>query len=229
MSIGVRMVGVFLKPKRTFAALQAQTQHKDWWVPMLVLFAISLVGGCLLYPDALEKSIYDQLQQFEKLTEKEWPYYLNNARETGLNSALTMPIGKVIGIFISAGILWGIVLLILRGDITYKKTLAVLNYSFLVEVSEAVVTVPLAMAKEVTRVQIRLELLIPESLEGIAFFDHLALISVFELWKYSLLGLGLMMVGEVQSRVAKYSLFALCLFCVWSNSVQEWGPSMRLE
>ncbi|MCE2439439.1 MAG: YIP1 family protein [Candidatus Latescibacteria bacterium] len=229
MSIGVRMVGVFLKPKRTFAALQAQTQHKDWWVPMLVLFAISLVGGCLLYPDALEKSIYNQLQHYEKLTEKDWPDYLKNARETGLWSASTMPIGKVIGIFICAGLYWGIVVLILRGGITYKKTLAVVNYSFLVEVFQAVVSVPLAMAKEVTRVQIRLELLIPESLEGIAFFDHLALISVFEMWKYSVLGLGLIIVGNVHSRVAKYCLFALCLLGAWSSSVQEWGPSMRLD
>ena len=189
------MVGIFIAPRRTFTALRAETQYEDWLVPMLVVIIVGMIGGHLLFPDALEKSVFEQLQQFKNLDKKNWSMYLTNARLTGSNSAYANPIITAILIFLVAVFYWGIVRFLFRGNITYKQVLAVINYSFLVQVPEAIITVPLAMAKEVTRVQIRLELLIPESLEGIAFFDHLALISVFEMWKYSLLGLGLIMVG----------------------------------
>ncbi len=155
--------------------------------------------------------------------------YLDNARLTGLNSAYTTSIAGAIGIFLVAVIYWVIIRVIFRSNVTYKMVLAVTSCSFLIQVLEAVVTIPLAMDARLTRVQIRLGSLVPESLDGVLFFDFLSLISVFDLWKYALMGFGLVIVSGIESKIAKYCLFVLCLASALGVAGQEWGPSIRFK
>lgn len=224
-----RMMGVFISPGRAFAALRAETRHEDWWVPILLVTVVAFLQGSLLFPDALEKSVSDQIQQIESIDRKNWSLYLDNARLTGLNSAYTTSIAGAIGILLIAVIFWGIIRVTFRSKVTYKKVLAVTSCSFLVQVLEAVVTVPLAMEARLTRVQIRLGSLVPESLDGVLFFDYLSLISVFDLWKYGLMGFGLIIVSGIESKIAKYCLFILCLLCALGVAGQAWGPSIRFK
>lgn len=224
-----RMIGVFITPGRTFTALRAETQNEDWWVPILAVTFVALAQGYLLFPDALEKSVYDQLQHIENIDKKNWPLHLHNARLTGLNSAYTTSLGRAIGIFLTAVIWWGILRVIFRSNVTYKIVLAVTSYSFLIQVLEAVITVPFAMDAKLTQVQIRLGSLVPESLDGVLFFDYLSLISVFDLWKYAVMGFGLIIVGGIESKIAKYCLFVLCLLSALGAAGQEWGPSIRFK
>ena len=224
-----RMIGVFITPRRTFTALRAETQNEDWWVPILAVTFVALAQGYLLFPDALEKSVYDQLQHIENIDKKNWPLHLHNARLTGLNSAYTISIAEAIGIFLVAVIYWGIIRVIFRSKVTYKKVLAVASCSFLIQVLEAVVTVPLAMEARLTRVQIRLGSWVPESLNGVPFFDYLSLISLFDLWKYGLMGFGLIIVSGIESKMAKYCLFVLCLLSALRAAGQAWGPSMGFK
>ena len=228
-NIAKRMIGVFISPGKTFAALRAETRHEDWWVPILAVTVVALIQGLLLFPDALEKSVSDQIQHIESIDRENWSLYLDKARLTGLNAAYTTSIAEAIIIFLLAVIYWGIIRVIFRSKVTYKKVLAVASCSFLVQVLEAVVAVPLAMEARLTRVQIRLGSLVPESLDGILFFDYLSLISVFDLWKYALIGFGLIIVSEIESKTAKYCLFILCLICVLGAAGQEWGPSMGIK
>lgn len=228
-NIAKRMIGILITPKRAFTALRAETRHEDWWVPILVVTIVVFIQGSLLYPDALEKSVYDQLQYIENIDKENWPLHLHNARLTGLNAAYTTSTAGAIIIFLVAVIYWGIIRVIFRSKVTYKKVLAVASCSFLIQALEAVVTVPLAMEARLTRVQIRLGSLVPESLDGILFFDYLSLISVFDLWKYALMGFGLIVVSEIESKTAKYFLFILCLICALGAAGQEWGPSIRFK
>ena len=223
------MIGVFITPRRAFTALRAETRHEDWWVPILVVTIVAFLQGSMLYPDALEKSVYDQLQYIENIDKENWPLHLHNARLTGLNAAYTTSTAGAIIIFLVAVIYWGIIRVIFRSKVAYKNVLAVASYSFLVQVLEAVVTVPLAIDARLTRVQIRLGSLVPESLDGILFSDYLSLISVFDLWKYALMGFGLIIVSEMESKTAKYCLFILCLLCALGAAGQEWGPSIRFK
>lgn len=228
-NIAKRMIGVFISPGKNFAALRAETRHEDWWGPILIVTIVAFLQGSLLFPDALEKSVSDQLQHIENIDRKSWSLYLDNARLTGLNAAYTTSIAGAIGIFLIAVVYWGIIRIIFRSCVAYKKVLAVASYSFLIQVLEAVVTVPLAMDARLTRVQIRLGSLAPESLDGVLFFDYLSLISVFDLWKYALMGFGLVVVSEIESKTAKYCLFVLCLLCALGATGQEWGPSIRFK
>ena len=128
-----------------------------------------------------------------------------------------------------AVIWWGIIPVIFRSNVTYKKVLAVTSYSFLIQVLEAVITVPFAMDAKLTRVQIRLGSLVPESLDGVLFFDYLSVISVFDLWKYAIMGFGLIIVGGIESKIAKYCLIVLCLSSALGAAGHEWGPSIRFK
>ena len=228
-NISKRMIGIFITPGRTFTALRAETRHGDWWVPILVVTIVALIQGSLLFPDALEKSVSDQLQHIENIDKKDWPLHLHNARLTGLYSAYTTSMGGAVGISLIAVIYWGTIHVIFRTKVTYKRVLAVISLSSLIQVLEAVVTVPLAMDAKLTRVQIRLGSLVPESLDGVPFFDYLSLISVFDIWKYALMGFGLIIVGGIESKIAKYCLIVLCLLSALGAASQEWGPSIRFK
>ena len=59
------MMGVFISPGKTFTALRSETRHEDWWAPILAVTIVALIQGSFLFPDALEKSVYDQLQYIE--------------------------------------------------------------------------------------------------------------------------------------------------------------------
>ena len=223
LSNAKRMAGVFMAPRRTFTLLRGEIRHEDWLIPILIITAVGIIGGLLLFPDALEYSAREQLQHIEDI---DWATRLRHARLTGLHSAYSIPIGRTLLIFLVAFIYWGLVFLF-RGRITYQQTLTVISYSFLVEILEAIITVPFAIADKVTSVQIQLELFVPEPLKGNVFFDYLLSISVFDIWKFSLLGLGLIIVGKIQSKTAQYCFFLFLLVLCLSSTGMKSGPSIR--
>lgn len=72
-NIAKRMIGILITPRSAFTALRAETRHEDWWVPILAVTIVAFIQGSLLLPDALEKSVYDQLQHIENIDKKNWP------------------------------------------------------------------------------------------------------------------------------------------------------------
>ena len=148
--IGGRMVGALFSPGRTFAAVNAHAEHRDWYLPMIVIAIVGMFSAYLLMSTAKTagmQAVQEQLAKDESLTEEQRGLALESAqRMMGLGAVVLPSIGTAVMIFVQAAIFLALSNFVFGGDGTYKKTLAVVSYSSLVAIPAAVITVLLTMA-----------------------------------------------------------------------------------
>ncbi len=216
IGIGGRMVGALLSPGRTFASVNAHTENRDWYLPMIVIAIIGMFSAYLLMPAAQTAGMQAMQEQFakdeslESLTEEQRTMALESAqRMMGLSAVVLPPIGTAITIFVQAAIFLALANFVFGGDGTYKKTLAVVSYSSLVAVPAAVVALLLGMVWDAPTVQLGLGLLAPKSMEGSYMHHFLSMVTVFAVWKYLLVSVGLGAVAGIRTKLAVIGIFGL--------------------
>ena len=213
MGIVSRMVGALLSPGRTFASVNAHTDHRDWYLPMVVIAIVGMFSAYLLMPAAQTAGMQAMQEQFakdESLTEEQRAMALENAQKVmGFGAVVLPPIGTAVTIFVQAAIFLALANFVFGGDGTYKKTLAVVSYSSLVAVPAAVVALMLGMAWDAPTVQLGLGLLVPESMNGSYIHHFLSMVTVFAVWKYLLVSVGLGAVAGIRTKLAFSGIFGL--------------------
>ena len=216
--IGGRMVGALFSPGRTFAAVNAHAEHRDWYLPMIVIAIVGMFSAYLLMSTAKTagmQAVQEQLAKDESLTEEQRGLALESAqRMMGLGAVVLPSIGTAVMIFVQAAIFLALSNFVFGGDGTYKKTLAVVSYSSLVAIPAAVITVLLTMATGSTTFQVGLGLLVPGSMEGSYIYHFLSLITVFAVWKYLLIAVGLGAVAGIRTKLAGIGIFGLWILYV---------------
>ena len=218
MGIVSRMIGALISPGRTFAAINAHVDHRDWYLPMIIIVVVGMISAYQLMPAAQTagmEAVQEQLAKDESLTEEERALALESAeRMMGLGAVILPSIGTAVTIFVQAVIFFALANFVFGGDGTYKKTLAVVSYSSLVVIPAAIVTVLLAAAWDSPSVQPGLDLLVPESMKG-SFAGHfLSMITVFAIWKYLLVSVGLGAVAGIRTKLAGMGVFGLWILYV---------------
>ncbi len=192
--LGGRMVGALFSPGRTFAAVNAHVEHRDWYLPMIIIVIVGMFSAYILMPTAKTagmQAVQEQLAKDESLTEEQRVMALESAqRVMGLGAVVLPSIGTAATIFVQGAIFLALANFVFGGDGTYKKMLAVVSYSSLVAIPAAIVTVPLAMAWDSATVQVGLGLLAPGSMKGSYIYYFLSMITVFAVWKYLLITVG---------------------------------------
>ena len=218
MGIGGRMVGALFSPGRTFASVNAHVEHRDWYLPMIFIAVVGMFSAYLLMPTAQTagmEAVQEQLAKDESLTEEQRAMALESAqRVMGLGAVVLPSIGTAVMIFVQAAIFLALSNFVFGGDGTYKKTLAVVSYSSLVAIPAAVITVLLTMATGSATFQVGLGLLVPGSMEGSYIYHFLSLITVFAVWKYLLIAVGLGAVAGIRTKLAGIGIFGLWILYV---------------
>ena len=175
MGIVSRMIGALISPGRTFAAVNARVDHRDWYLPMIIIVVVGMISAYQLMPAAQTagmEAMQERLAQDESLTEEQRALALESAqRVMGLGAVVLPSIGTAVTIFVQGLIFFALANFVFGGDGTYKKILAVVSYSSLVVIPAAIVTLLLAAAWDSPSVQPGLGLLVPESMKG-SFADH---------------------------------------------------------
>jgi hypothetical protein len=216
--IGGRMVGALFSPGRTFAAVNAHAEHRDWYLPMIVIAIVGMFSAYLLMSTAKTagmQAVQEQLAKDESLTEEQRGLALESAqRMMGLGAVVLPSIGTAVMIFVQAAIFLALSNFVFGGDGTYKKTLAVVSYSSLVAIPAAVITVLLTMATGSTTFQVGLGLLVPGSMEASYINHFLSMITVFAVWKYLLIAVGLGAVAGIRTKLAGIGIFGLWILYV---------------
>ena len=216
--IGGRMVGALFSPGRTFAAVNAHAEHRDWYLPMIVIAIVGMFSAYLLMSTAKTagmQAVQEQLAKDESLTEEQRGLALESAqRMMGLGAVVLPSIGTAVMIFVQAAIFLALSNFVFGGDGTYKKTLAVVSYSSLVAIPAAVITVLLTMATGSATFQVGLGLLVPGSMEGSYIYHFLSVITVFAVWKYLLIAVGLGAVAGIRTKLAGIGIFGLWILYV---------------
>ena len=218
MGIGGRMVGALFSPGRTFASVNAQLEHRDWYLPMIVIAIVGMFSAYLLMPTAKAagmQAVQEQLAKDESFTEEQRVMALESAqRVMGLGAVVLPSIGTAVTIYVQAAIFLALSNFVFGGYGTYKKTLAVVSYSSLVAIPAAVVSVPLAMATGSATFQVGLGLLVPGSMNGSYIYYFLSMITVFAVWKYLLIAVGLAAVAGIRTKLAAIGIFGLWILYV---------------
>lgn len=218
MGIVSRMIGALISPGRTFAAVNARVDHRDWYLPMIIIAVVGMFSAYQLMPAAQTagmEAMQERLAQDESLTEEQRALALESAqRMMGLGAVVLPSFGTAVTIFVQAAIFLALANFVFGGEGTYKKTLAVVSYSSLVTIPAAIVTLLLAAAWDSPSVQPGLGLLVSESMKG-SFADHfLSMITVFAVWKYLLIAVGLGAVAGIRTKLAGMGVFGLWILYV---------------
>ena len=139
--LGGRMVGALFSPGRTFAAVNAHVEHRDWYLPMIVIVIVGMFSAYILMPTAKTagmQAVQEQLAKDESLTEEQRVMALESAqRVMGLGAVVLPSIGTAATIFVQGAIFLALANFVFGGDGTYKKMLAVVSYSSLVAIPAA--------------------------------------------------------------------------------------------
>lgn len=193
MGLGKRMIGVFVSPGATFEAVRARVSVADWAVPLILMAIVGTVTAYLTLP--LE------------MGETNVPEDMKAATDAA--AVIGVPIAVVAGAFVGAAIFLVLVRFVLGGETTYRHVLAVTCYGSLVGIPDAIVTVPLMLAKESAVVQVGLGLLLPDSMAEsfLAYFLHN--LSVFAIWQCALTAIGLGIVSGISTKKAAIGVFTL--------------------
>ena len=209
-----RMLGVFFSPGETFASVGRQAGHLDWLVPLIVVALVSIISLRLTMPivqaETLGKMRQRIIEQKPDLSEEKMQETMEKVQGVTETAAfINAPVGAAAWLFVQAAVLLALVNFVLGGRGAYKKVLAVTGYSSLIAVPAAIVTVPLMLARGTMHVQVGLGLLLPASLEGSFLFHFLTYITLFSIWQYSLVSIGVGAVSGIGTKRAAWGVFVL--------------------
>lgn len=200
MGLVKRMVGVFVSPGATFEAVRARVGVADWLVPLILVMIVIGMSMYMLTP------IMDEMNAALRVS-----------------TVIGATFGIAIMLFVIAAILLGLARLVLGGETTYRHVLAVSSYSSLVNIPSAIVTVPLAIAKESIEVQVGLGLLLPDSMAESFLAYFLNALNVFSVWQYALTAIGLGIVSGISTKKAAIGVFVLfILYALGSAALLGW-------
>lgn len=216
MGLVKRMVGVFGSPGATFEAVRARVSVADWLVPLIVAMIVIGVSMYMLMPimdDEMNAALKDAGEHAQTIGR--------------VSTVIGAVFGVAIMLFVSAAILLGLARLVLGGETTYRHVLAVSSYSSLVYIPTAIVTVPLAIAKESIEVQVGLGLLLPDSMAESFLAYFLNELNVFSVWQCALTAIGLGIVSGISTKKTAIGVFVLfILYALGAAALQGWSKGL---
>lgn len=200
------LVDVFVAPGRAFALVGRRPG--TWWFPTLLLVALTAGALLLTFDRLIAPLIVERLQQAggspEDITRS-----LGLARSLSWLALLMVPLQiaaiGAIGHFVAT--------LLFGGSGSFVQSLTVGAHAMLVGILDALVRLPLMLAKDSHEIYLGLALLLPAGLENTFVFRLFAQLDVFAIWKLLLVACGLAIVHRIAAN--RLLLVLGLLWLVW--------------
>ena len=207
ISVVGRILRVFYAPSETFEAVSERRTAADWLVPTLMLAAVMYVCMHLVAPIYISEAMEEARQQMpaeqvDKIESSE-----DAMRISGLIGGVIGPFGML---FIGAA-MYLLVGKLLGGLLNYGQCLAIVAYTSLIAIPQYIVTTPLALAQETTKVQLGLGMFLSEEARESFGGALLSSIDPFLIWMIVVAGLGLSIVGQIERNRAYASVAVISL------------------
>lgn len=205
-SLGRRIVDTFFAPGELCASFG---ERPPWLLPVLIAMLITAVGFLLLPTDLYVEQMREQLRGNPDAARAMDPETM--AKWGRLSGAVLGPLGMLVGVFITAGILALIFRVIMSGEAGFRQYLGVAGHASLITALGTAVVVPLWIATGDMQTRLSLALLTP-FLEPTDFLHRvLQGIGVFEIWWIAVLGIGV----SVLNRKLSWGTAAAIVFGVY--------------
>jgi len=214
LSLVNRMIRVFFAPSETYEAVALRSSWLDWFVPIVLVIALSLVALQITMPVIMETQKEVLQERLKDMPEEQRQQTVEMMQKTGgIASMITVPVLGFVFLFIIAGILLLIGRYGLGGEVTYGQMLAVWGYSSLIGIIAIIVRTPLMLAKETAMVYTGLGMLLPDEMLKTFFGRVLAGIDLFTFWQIGVASIGLAIL--TRSTTSKALVFLLILWGIW--------------
>lgn len=215
---------IFTNPSKFYGNL---AQYPSWIGPTLVILVISLISGFLMRDLGIQAQ-KDKIIQSEKIPEARKEMILDRL-EQGSGSPLQMIMMFVsIAIFVFASIaaVSGLYLFtgntLLGGSANYKSMLAVYAWGLLVSIPEAIIKIPLALAKNSVHVYTSLAIFFDTSQSETTLFKIANAVDIFAIWRIVLWSIGFSIVykftrGKSYMVIGSWYVIWIAISIVFSN------------
>ncbi len=213
MGLVKRIIGVFLSPSATFAAVR---QRPNWLVPAIIIVLISL-GQVHLMKPVIQKE--QQTRIIEKMEEKGVPQeQIDNTLEKSMKAMNytiypTVVIVTFINFLIGAAIWFFVGRTILGADVKYAQMLGVNVYRYFITTLGGLIKLPIILAKQTLNVHFSLATFLPDAQKETFLYKFLAQVEVFNIWSIAVLCIGIAVVTRTD--VKKIWPWVVILFVLW--------------
>jgi len=214
LSLINRMIRVFFAPSETYEAVSLRHSWLDWFVPVVLVIALSLVALQITMPVIMETQKEVLQERLKDMPEEQRQQTMDMMQKTGgIASMVTVPVLGFILLFIIAGILLLIARFGLGGEVSYGQMLAVWGYSSLIGIIAIIVRTPLMLAKETAMVHTGLGMLVPDEMMKTFLGRVLAGVDLFTFWQICVASVGLAVL--TRNTTSKALVFLLILWAIW--------------
>ena len=186
-----KLVLIFTNPGKVFANLKL---YPDWLWPMLLILVFTIASSFLL-KDLGIREAKQKILDSEQIPEEQKEMIIERMEQGGTMQMVMGVVGPVVFIFaafaIAAGVLYLTGNFVFGGTTTYKTMFSVYTWGYVVSILEAIIKVPLALAKNSVNVYTSLAVLFDPAKSGTTLFKLANAIDIFSLWRLFLWGLGI--------------------------------------
>ena len=219
-SLAGRLLQVFLSPNLAFSNLGIP-RWSDWLVPGL-LSAVATISVVYFTQPIITKAqnaaVRMQLENNPNLSADQREQIMQNMarfENTGKTiGIIATPVGVLAFLFLSALVCFLAANVILGANVTYLQMLVVASYSYLIGIPEAIVKIPMILAKESMMVYTGLGLFIAEEMATQTFAGRLiASVDLFGIWQVCITGIGIATIGRVTLIKSLVTMFIMWM--IW--------------
>ncbi len=235
-SLAGRLIQVFLSPTVAFSSIGVP-RWSDWLVPVLLSAVVTVTFIYFTQPiitEAQNAVVRMQLENNPNLSVDQREQIMQNMasfENTGKTiSFISAPVGVLAFAVLSALVCFLAANVILGANVTYLQMLVVAGYSYLIGIPEAIVKIPLILAKESMIVYTGLGLFLTEEMATQTFAGRLtAGVDLFGIWQVCIAGIGIAIFGRIsltKSLVTTFILWVIWLAgkAAFSNLISTFNP-----
>ncbi|MEW6751195.1 MAG: YIP1 family protein [Candidatus Latescibacterota bacterium] len=225
MSLPARLLGVFLSPRRSFAAVAGRESAHDWLLPALLACLVGLAAHQLTVDLVTDLERPEVRQHLEGLGQAERERYEQGMQVVQEKGWMMVPVG----VFSSLVVVGALLLLFTRSlfskEVTYRQMLVVKGYASMVMIPEWIVRTALMRATDNPEVHTSPAALLSEAASRSFAGRVLAGMNLFDLWQVVVMGVGIATLAG--ARLRRVLLGLLILWGVWvfgGAALERSGP-----
>jgi len=215
-----RIGNLFFDPVKTFKSLDIKP---SWLWAFIIVAVVALISSQLLYSLTIKEQLA-RISSVPNISAEQLEVIKGRMMNptNRIISIVVTPIGVLAIFLVVSGVLYFVFSILLGGNSSFKRVLSVYTYSSLIAIPSAIVTVPLAFAKETPKISLSPALLLSAEKAETFLGSFLSQFGFFALWQYILVSVGLSLVykfskGRSFVTVGILWLAASVLIALFSN------------
>jgi len=183
-----KIIDLYFSPVETFKKLN---EKPDWVIPVVLTLIVALIFTMIALPKVIIPEQSKRIMEMEQLTEEQKE--AASAGLGGIKPYITTPIAVTVSFFFIVFVkswIFFMIFMLFGSRTIFKKVLAIVSYSFLINIPESILKTAMMLMKGSTRVYTSLALFASNLGFKSPLFGLLSRIDIFTIWNLILISIG---------------------------------------